>query len=86
TMTPSPGASGSAAPTPSATATATATATEGETELVMADGNRTFVLQIPIAKLNPSQAANALTQLAQDVYQDTLPAVASASPRSSSTR
>jgi hypothetical protein len=39
----------------------------------MADGNRTFVLEVPFAKMSPSQAATALPQLALDVYQDTLP-------------
>jgi hypothetical protein len=52
----------------------------------MADGNRTFVLQVPFAKLAADQAVTALTQLTLEVYQNTLPtsgtsnASASASP------
>jgi hypothetical protein len=57
----------------------TASASTGETELVMADGNRTFVLQIPFTKMAAQQAVTALTQLTLDVYQDTIP-TASPSP------
>ncbi len=77
-----------AAPSASAGATASAEAGEsaqGETELVMADGNRTFVLQIPISQLNPSQAATALNQLALFVYQDTLPPANPATAHASAT-
>jgi hypothetical protein len=58
----------------------------GETELVMADGNRTFVLQIPFAKLSAQPAMTALTRLALEVYRNTLPAAASSAKPSSSTR
>lgn len=71
----------SASAAPSASASASASANDGETELVMADGNRTFVLQIPFAKLTPQQAVTALTGLAFETYQNTLPpAASSASP------
>jgi hypothetical protein len=71
-----------AATTASGTATnpapsPTASANTGETELVMADGNRTFVLQIPFTRLGAQQAVTALTQLTLAVYQNTIP---SASP------
>jgi len=69
-------ASGTAAsPAPSPTASANT----GETQLVMADGNRTFVLQIPFTKLAAQQAVTALTQLALAAYQNTIP-TASPSP------
>jgi len=58
----------------SATPSATAAADNGETELVMADGNRTFVLQIPFTKMAAQQAVTALTTLALAAYQNTLPA------------
>jgi hypothetical protein len=58
----------------------------GETELVMADGNRTFVLQIPFAKLPAQQAITALTRLALEVYQNTLPSPAASGTPSPSTR
>ena len=84
-------ASPAATTTPTAatspTATTTATANDGETELVMVDGNRTFVLQIPFTKLAAQQAATVLTQLTLEVYQNTFPAAGSsgtsASPSSS---
>ena len=57
-----------------ATTSASASANGGETELVMADGNRTFVLQIPLAKMAAQQAVTALTTLALEAYQNTLPA------------
>jgi hypothetical protein len=89
--TTSAAASSSASASPSATASAPSSATaspspsssagDGETELVMADGNRTFVLQIPFAKLAAQQALTALTGLALETYQNTLPPAApSASP------
>jgi hypothetical protein len=81
---PAPGASAAPSTAPSATATP-GTAGDGETELVMADGNRTFVLQVPFAELSPSQAATALPQLALDVYQDTLPQAGPAATQGSST-
>lgn len=86
---PSPGEAGAAAPAsltsatapgaPAASSAGTSSAAaspavaNGETELVMADGNRTFVLQIPFAKLSSQQAVTVLTRLALEVYQNTLP-------------
>jgi hypothetical protein len=69
-------ASATVAASTSATATGSASADNGETELVMADGNRTFVLQIPFAKMAAQQAVTALTALALEAYQNTLPAAA----------
>jgi hypothetical protein len=74
------------APASSAAATSSPSTTNGETELVMADGNRTFVLQIPFTKLSAQQAVTALTKLALDAYQDTLPAPAASGTPGSSTR
>lgn len=73
-----PATSAGAGATPGAPATSTGasaspTVSNGETELVMADGNRTFVLQIPFAKLSAQQAVTALSTLALEVYQHTLP-------------
>lgn len=68
--------------TPSASPSASAD--DGETELVMADGNRTFVLQIPFAKLAAQQAVTALNQLALEAYQNTLPPAASSAAASPS--
>ena len=84
--TTSAGASSSASPSalPSASATPSASADDGETELVMADGNRTFVLQIPFAKLAAQQAVTALNQLALEAYQNTLPPAASSAAASPS--
>lgn len=77
------GATTPAAATPSGTAVAspspTAAANSGETQLVMADGNRTFVLQIPFTKLAAQQAVAVLTQLTLEAYQNTLPAAGSSS-------
>jgi hypothetical protein len=70
-----PGAS-----TPPATAAASPATPTGETELVLADGNRTFVLQVPFTKLSAQQALTALTQLALEAYQNTLPAAPSPAP------
>jgi hypothetical protein len=72
----SPAAS-SAGASPTASASGSA---NGETELVMADGNRTFVLQIPLSKLSAERAVTVLTQLTLEVYQNTTPP---ASPTSS---
>jgi hypothetical protein len=74
----SAGASASPAASPSPSATSTAAAA-GETELLMADGNRTFVIEIPLWKLSGTGAVNVLTNLAALVYQHTLPAGGSAS-------
>ena len=69
------GPSGTTAASPAATpppsATGSPAAPGGETELVMADGNRTFVLQVPFAKLPAQQAVTALAGLALEVYQNT---------------
>jgi hypothetical protein len=79
----SPSASVSAGATTTASASAGAFATvsaaasaspAGETELLMADGNRTFVLEIPFTKLAGAGAVTALVRLAGLVYQHTLPA------------
>jgi hypothetical protein len=78
-----PSSASPAVPSPSPSLTAGA---GGETELVMADGNRTFVLQIPFAKLSAQQAAGALTRLALEAYQNTLPAAAASARPSPSTR
>jgi len=79
--TASASASASTSASASASASASTSANEGETELVMADGNRTFVLQIPFAKMAAQQAVTALTELALEAYRNTLPAAtASASP------
>jgi hypothetical protein len=64
---------GASAPV-SAVATPTAVATPaGETELLMADGNRTFVVEIPLAKLSGTGAVNVLINVAELVYRHTLP-------------
>jgi hypothetical protein len=88
--TPNPTATGTApgAATTPATTPATAAASSaaspatptGETELVMADGNRTFVLQVPFTKLSAQQAVTALAQLALEAYQNTLPVAPSPGP------
>jgi hypothetical protein len=80
TATPSAGSPPPVSPSPSPTVD------DGETELVMADGNRTFVLQIPFAKLPAQQAVTALTRLALEVYQNTLPGPAASGKPSPSTR
>ncbi|MGH6654204.1 MAG: hypothetical protein ACRDVE_03245 [Actinocrinis sp.] len=67
---PSPPAAG-ASPSPSAVTT-TATGA-GVTELLMADGNRTFVLTIPATKIVGDGAINALSSLMALVYKHTLP-------------
>ena len=77
-------AAASATAATTATATSSASADNGETELVMADGNRTFVLQIPFAKLAAQQAVTALTSLALEAYQNTLPPAASSAAASPS--
>jgi hypothetical protein len=68
----SPGATTAPAiASPSTTATAAA---GGDTELVMSDGNRTFVLEIPVSALAGAAAVTALLTLTATVYQNTLPA------------
>ena len=96
TAAPSPGASATAsavatAPTtpttaPPTTIGASPAVAAGETELVMADGNRTFVLQVPLAKLAAQQALTALTRLALEVYQNTMPPVGGSPAPGPSTR
>lgn len=72
---PATAASTAATPVPgSPSAAGSPSASGGETELVMADGNRTFVLQVPFTALSAQQALTALTALALETYQDTLPA------------
>ena len=75
----SPSASASAA----GTATGTASAAATDTELLMADGNRTFVIEIPIAKLSGTGAVSVLINVATLVYRHTLPAGGSASASAS---
>ena len=70
----------SSAASPVASSPASPATPTGETELVMADGNRTFVLQVPFTRLSAQQALPALTQLALEVYQNTLPAAPSSAP------
>jgi hypothetical protein len=77
------GASASVAPSAAPSTTSSAAANGGETELVMADGNRTFVFQAPLAKLSAQQAVTALTQLALEAYQNTLPPAPTASAKPS---
>jgi hypothetical protein len=64
-----------ASPAPPASASPTSAA-GGDTELVMADGNRTFVLLIPLSKLSGTGAVNVLLTLAGMAYQNTLPPAA----------
>lgn len=54
----------------------------GVTELLMADGNRTFVIDIPMSKVSGSAAASTLANLMALVYQHTLPPPAPSSPAS----
>ncbi len=70
---------------PSATPGAGGSSGSGDSELVMADGNRTFVITIPLSKLSGSSVVNVLTNLAALVYQHTLPAGASASTSAAAT-
>lgn len=63
-VSPSPAASASAAPAGSG---------GGVTELLMADGNRTFVITIPLSQMSGTGAINVLTNIAALVYQHTLP-------------
>lgn len=63
----------SASASPAVGASPTGTAAGGDTELVMADGNRTFVLLIPTSKLSGTGAVNVLMSLAAMVYRNTLP-------------
>lgn len=71
-----PPSSSPAQPAPSATATASG----GNTELVMADGNRTFVITIPVSKVSGSAAATTLVNIMALVYQHTLPSPAAPTP------
>jgi hypothetical protein len=78
-------ASTAAPASPAASVKASATpATAPTTELLMADGNRTFVIEIPLSKLSGTGAVNVLINLAALVYRHTLPAgSASASAKAS---
>ncbi len=62
----------------------TASSGLGVTELLMADGNRTFVLSIPATELVGEGAVNVLTDLAGLVYRHTLPPSATPSRSGSS--
>jgi hypothetical protein len=68
-----------AGPQPSATATATATPASttpggGTGELLMADGNRTFVIEIPQGQQSSVDLAKILIAITSLVYRHTLPA------------
>lgn len=65
-----------AQPTPSASPTASG----GNTELVMADGNRTFVITIPMSKVSGAAATTTLVNIIALVYQHTLPPAAPPTP------
>lgn len=73
TFIPLPGMSASAAADPSASSGG------AETELVMADGNRTFVVEIPYTQVSGNAAVTILEQLTAAIYTNTLPNAASAS-------
>jgi hypothetical protein len=49
----------------------------------MADGNRTFVLLMPLSKLSGTGAVNVLLTLAGMVYQNTLPPGLATAPATS---
>ena len=74
-VTASAGSGTPASPSPAASTSATAAASGagGVTELLMADGNRTFVITIPLSQASGTGAFNVLTNLAVLVYQHTLP-------------
>lgn len=78
--TPSPAGSNVFIPLPGVSVAATnaaaspsASAGAAETELVMVDGNRTFVVEIPYAQVSGSAAVTILEQLTAAIYTDTLP-------------
>ncbi|HEY3873406.1 MAG TPA: hypothetical protein VGM10_33930 [Actinocrinis sp.] len=73
TFIPLPGTSASAAAGPSASSGS------AETELVMADGNRTFVVEIPFTQVSGSAAVTIIEQLTAAIYSNTLPGAGSAS-------
>lgn len=77
---PAPPAPSSPAASPSAGA-----ATAGVNELLMADGNRTFVIDIPMSKVSGSAAAGTLAAIMALVYQHTLPPAAPSTPPSPTT-
>lgn len=64
-------------PSPSISASGAA---PGVNELLMADGNRTFVIDIPTSKVSGSAAATTLINVMTLVYQHTLPPAALPSP------
>lgn len=68
-------AASAAASSSAASPSSGTTADSGVTELLMADGNRTFVITLPLSKLSGSGAVNVLTNLAALVYRHTLPPV-----------
>jgi hypothetical protein len=71
----SPSASPGAA-SASASAASPGTPAGGDTELLLADGNRTFVVLIPLSKAAGPAADQLLTAITSFVYQHTLPAAA----------
>lgn len=58
---------------PAASPSPGAASGSGVTELLMADGNRTFVITLPLSRLSGSGAVNVLTSIAVLVYRHTLP-------------
>ena len=75
-----PSSAGSHAPSASAAPPSPSAAASGITELLMADGNRTFVIDIPMSKVSGSAAATTLENVMALVYQHTLPPAAPPSP------
>lgn len=86
--TSAPTATSSAPPVSSAPAPPTAPissasaggAAPGVNELLMADGNRTFVIDVPTSKVSGSAATTTLVNVMTLVYQHTLPPAAPPSP------
>jgi hypothetical protein len=76
---PLPGVSVSA----SAAASPSASGGGAETELVMADGNRTFVVEIPFTQVSGNAAVTILEQLTAAIYTNTLPNAGSAAASAS---
>lgn len=75
TATATASASSPASPSSVASPSASSAASGGgDTELLMADGNRTFVITIPFGKVSGSDAVTVLTNVAALVYRHTLPA------------
>lgn len=80
---PSPSATAPSSPAAQPAPSASATASGGNTELLMADGNRTFVVTIPMSKLSGSAAVTTLVSIMKLVYQHTLPTPGSSAPSQS---